>query len=143
MAGRHPQFPLLGSFWDNKHRACHITKEGRVSVDDCFYVFYLFHHYLVTHGANIFVLLLCSTTFVAAQDPHAQPPDVGRVVRVIHTTCGVPVACSTTHRWSADDGLCCVDDTYGPVVSGGHHVPPSMWENHSDAAGRRHDPWSL
>jgi hypothetical protein len=40
MAGRHPQFPLLESFWDNKHRACRITEEGRVSVDDCFYVFY-------------------------------------------------------------------------------------------------------
>jgi hypothetical protein len=40
MEGRHPQFPLLESFWDNKHRACLITEEGAVSVDDWFYVFY-------------------------------------------------------------------------------------------------------
>jgi hypothetical protein len=40
MAGRHPQFPLLESFWDNKHRARLITKEGAASVDDWFYVFY-------------------------------------------------------------------------------------------------------
>jgi hypothetical protein len=40
MADRHPQFPLLESFWDNKHRARLIAKEGWVSVDDCLYVFY-------------------------------------------------------------------------------------------------------
>jgi hypothetical protein len=65
MAGMHPQSPLLESFWDNKHRARLIMEEGRVSVDDCFYVFYLFHYYVVAHGANIFVLLLCSTAFAA------------------------------------------------------------------------------
>jgi hypothetical protein len=40
MADRHPQFPLFGSFWDNKHRAHLIAEEGRVSVDDCLYAFY-------------------------------------------------------------------------------------------------------
>jgi hypothetical protein len=30
--------------------------------------------FLLAHGTNIFVLLLCSTAFEAAQDPHAQPP---------------------------------------------------------------------
>jgi hypothetical protein len=54
MAIRHPQFPLLKSFWDNKHRTRLIMEAGRVSVDDCFYVFYLFCHYAVVHGANIF-----------------------------------------------------------------------------------------
>jgi hypothetical protein len=40
MVGRHPQFPLLESFWDKKHRACLIIEEGWVSVDDCLYVLY-------------------------------------------------------------------------------------------------------
>jgi hypothetical protein len=40
MADRHPQYPLLESFWDNKHRARVIVEEGRVSGNDCFYVFY-------------------------------------------------------------------------------------------------------
>jgi hypothetical protein len=142
MAGRHPQFPLLESFWDNKHRARLITEEERVSVDDCFYVFYLFRHYVVAHGANIFVLLLCSTTFAAAQDPHAQTPNMGRVVRVVHTVCEVPIACSATHRRSNGDGLHRVDDTCGPVASGDTYVPPSMWGDHGDVARRRHDPWS-
>jgi hypothetical protein len=39
------------------------------------------------HG-DIFVLLLCSTAFVATQDPHAQLPDVGRAVRAVHMVCG-------------------------------------------------------
>jgi hypothetical protein len=40
MADRHPQSPLLDSFWDNKHRARLIVEEGAVSVDDWFYVFH-------------------------------------------------------------------------------------------------------
>jgi hypothetical protein len=32
MAGRHPQFPLLESYWDNNHRACLIAEQGAVSV---------------------------------------------------------------------------------------------------------------
>jgi hypothetical protein len=40
MAGRHPQFPLLDSFWNNKHRTRLIAEEGMVNVDDWFYVFY-------------------------------------------------------------------------------------------------------
>jgi hypothetical protein len=40
MVDMHPQFPLLESFRDNKRRARLITEEGRVSVDDCLYVFY-------------------------------------------------------------------------------------------------------
>jgi hypothetical protein len=32
MAGRHPQFPLLESYWDNKHRARLIVEQGAVSV---------------------------------------------------------------------------------------------------------------
>jgi hypothetical protein len=40
MAGRHPQFPLLESFWDSKHQGRLIASEGRVSVDDCIYLFY-------------------------------------------------------------------------------------------------------
>jgi hypothetical protein len=71
MVGRNPQFPLLESFWNNKHRAHLIAEEGWVSVDDCFYVFYLFRHYFVMHGANIFVILLCSIVFAVAQYPHA------------------------------------------------------------------------
>jgi hypothetical protein len=30
MAGRHTQFPLLESFWDNKHQARLITEERQV-----------------------------------------------------------------------------------------------------------------
>jgi hypothetical protein len=77
MAGRHPQFSLLESFWDNKHRERLIVEEGRVSVDNCFYVFYYFCHYVVAYGANIFVLLLCATVLAATQDLHTQPHDVG------------------------------------------------------------------
>jgi hypothetical protein len=33
MACRHPQFSLLESFWNNKHRAYLIAEERRVSVD--------------------------------------------------------------------------------------------------------------
>jgi hypothetical protein len=40
MVGRHPQFSLLESFWNNKHQTRLIMKERRVSVNDCFYVFY-------------------------------------------------------------------------------------------------------
>jgi hypothetical protein len=32
MADRHPQFPLLESYWDNKHGARLIAKHGAVSV---------------------------------------------------------------------------------------------------------------
>jgi hypothetical protein len=76
MAGRHPQFPLLKSFWDSKHRACLIA-EGRVSVDSFLYVFYYFCEYVLAVGANIFALLLCSTPIAPTQDPHAQPPNMG------------------------------------------------------------------
>jgi hypothetical protein len=79
---------------------------------------------------------------VPAQDPHAQPPDMGRAVHAIHTPCGVPAACSPHHRWSADDGLHRVDDTCGPVASGDPHIPPSVCGDHSGTAGHRHDPWS-
>jgi hypothetical protein len=40
MADMHPQFLMLKSYWNNKHRARIIAEEGRVSVDDCFNVFY-------------------------------------------------------------------------------------------------------
>jgi hypothetical protein len=78
MTDRHPQFPLPESFWDYKHRARLIAEEGRVSVDYCLYVFYWFREYVLAVGTNIFVLLLCFTAIVPAQDPHAWPPDVGR-----------------------------------------------------------------
>jgi hypothetical protein len=142
MADRHPQLSLLESFWDNKHRSRLIVEEGWVSVDDCFYVFYLFCHYVVAHGANIFLLLLCSRTFAAAQDPLAQPPDMGRAVHTVHTACGVPIACSATHRRSANDGLHHIDGTCVSMVSEDPHVPPSVWGDHGDAVGHRHDPWS-
>jgi hypothetical protein len=32
MVDRHAQFPLLESYWDNKHRACLIAEQGAVSV---------------------------------------------------------------------------------------------------------------
>jgi hypothetical protein len=32
MMDRHPQFPLLESYWDNKHRARLIAEQGAVSV---------------------------------------------------------------------------------------------------------------
>jgi hypothetical protein len=67
---------------------------------------------------------------------------MGPVIRDIHMTCRVPTACSPHHRRSADDGLRCVDSTYGPVASGDPHVPPSVWGDHSDVVGRCHDPWS-
>jgi hypothetical protein len=47
MVDMHPQFPLLESFRDNKRRARLITEEGRVSVDDCLYVFYWFREYVL------------------------------------------------------------------------------------------------
>jgi hypothetical protein len=40
MAGRHPQFPLLESFWDNMHRVRLIAEDREVSVDNSFYIFY-------------------------------------------------------------------------------------------------------
>jgi hypothetical protein len=58
----------------------------------------------LAHGANIFLLLLCSTASEAADDPHAQPPRVGRAVRAIHTLCGVPPACSAHQSRSATNG---------------------------------------
>jgi hypothetical protein len=91
---------------------------------------------------NIFISLLCYTTTLAAQDPYAQLPVVGRAVRAIHTTCRVPAACSSRAQPSADDGLHRVDDTCRLVASGDPHIPPSVWGDHGDAAGCRHDPWS-
>jgi hypothetical protein len=38
--GRHRQYPLLESFWDNKHQTRVIVEGRQVSVDDYFYVFY-------------------------------------------------------------------------------------------------------
>jgi hypothetical protein len=40
MVYRHPKFPLLEAYWDNKHQACHIVEQGAVSVHVWFYVFY-------------------------------------------------------------------------------------------------------
>jgi hypothetical protein len=37
MADRHPQFPLLESYWDNKHRGHLIAEDGEVSVVYYFY----------------------------------------------------------------------------------------------------------
>jgi hypothetical protein len=54
--------------------------------------------------------------------------------------CGVPIACSATHRRSADDGLHHIDDTCVSMVSEDPHVPPSVWGDHGDAVGHRHDP---
>jgi hypothetical protein len=45
-AGRHPQYPLLESFWDNKHRARVIAEDRWVSVDDYFCVFIDFFNML-------------------------------------------------------------------------------------------------
>jgi hypothetical protein len=50
MVGRNPQFPLLESFWNNKHRAHLIAEEGWVSVGDCFYVFTYFVIILLCMG---------------------------------------------------------------------------------------------
>jgi hypothetical protein len=85
-----------------------------------------FVNMLCSPGYN-FVLLLCCIAISPAQDPHPQPPHVGREVRVIHTVCGVPTACSARHRQYADDGLCRVDGTCGSVASEDTHVPPSEW----------------
>jgi hypothetical protein len=93
-------------------------------------------------GLIFFLLLLCLRAFEAAEDPNTQPPDVGRAVRAVHMSCGVPTACLAHQSRSAIDGHRRVDDTHGPVVSGDPHVPPSIWRDHDDAAGRRHDPWS-
>jgi hypothetical protein len=92
--------------------------------------------------ANIFISLLCYTSTLAAQDPYAQPPIVGRAVCDVHAACRVPAACSYRVRPSTDDGLHRIDGTCRPVVSGDPHVPPSVWRDHGDAAGRRHDPQS-
>jgi hypothetical protein len=92
--------------------------------------------------ANIFISLLYYTMTLTAQDPYTQPPVVGRAVRAIHTMCQVPAACSYRVWPSADDGLRRVDDTYRPVASGDPHIPPSVWGDHGDTAGRRHDPRS-
>jgi hypothetical protein len=91
---------------------------------------------------DIFVLLLCSTVTVPTQDPHAQPPNMRRVVRAIRTPCRVPAACSPRHRRSANDGLCRIDGTCGLVAFGDPHVPPFTWGDHGDAAACHHDPWS-
>jgi hypothetical protein len=40
MVGKHPQYPVLVSFCDNKHRARVITDERLVSVNNYVYVFY-------------------------------------------------------------------------------------------------------
>jgi hypothetical protein len=69
-------------------------------------------------------------------------PIMGRAVHTVHTACRVSTACSYCVRSSADDGLRRVDNTCRPVVSGDPHVPPSVWGDHSDAAGRCHDPRS-
>jgi hypothetical protein len=90
----------------------------------------------------MFISLLCYTTTLAAQDPYAQPPVMGRAIHAIHTACRVPAACSYCVRSFADDGLCRVDDTCRPVASGDPHVPPSTWGDHGDAAGRCHGPRS-
>jgi hypothetical protein len=77
-----------------------------------------------------------------AQDPHAQPPDMRQVVRVVHMACGVPAACSAHHWRHAVDGLRCVDSTGGPVASRDPHIPLCVWRDHGDASGRHHDTWS-
>jgi hypothetical protein len=136
------QFPLLESFWDNKHRTRLIAEQAMVSVVDWFYVFYWFHYYVVVHGANIYVLLLCSTTFAPAQDLHAQPLDVWRAVRAVHMSCGVPAAFSACQPRSADDGQPLIGITHGPLVSRDPHVLPSVWRDHDDTTGRCHDSWS-
>jgi hypothetical protein len=72
MADRHPQFPFLESFWDNKHRTRLIVEEGQVSVDDFFYVFYLFRHYVVAHG--LIFLYYCARFLPLAQLLIGGPP---------------------------------------------------------------------
>jgi hypothetical protein len=67
---------------------------------------------------------------------------MGWALRAIHTACGVPTTCSAHHRRSTIYGLCCIDGTCGPVASGDPHVPTFMWQDHGDASGYRHDPWS-
>jgi hypothetical protein len=37
MTDRHPQFPLLESYWDNKHRGRLIVDDGEISVVYYFY----------------------------------------------------------------------------------------------------------
>jgi hypothetical protein len=142
MVGRHPQFPLLESFCHSKHPARLIAEEGAVTVDNWFYLFYWFLYYVVAHGANIFVLLLCSIAFAATQDMPAQPPNLGWLVGAVHTSCRVPAACSALYPRSAADGLHRVDDTCGPMVSRDPHIPPFVWQDHGDTVGRRHDRWS-
>jgi hypothetical protein len=95
----------------------------------------------VIDGANIFLLLLCCRCCTRSGYTRT-PPDVGQAVHAIHTMCEVPTACSACHRWSAIDELHRVDDTCGPVAFGAPHVPPSVWRDHDDTSGRRHDPWS-
>jgi hypothetical protein len=93
-------------------------------------------------GLILFSLSLCLMTFEASQDPHAQPLALGRAVRAVHTSCRVLAAGSARQPRFAIDGRRRIDDTHGPVVSRDPHVPPSIWRDHGDAAGRRHDPWS-
>jgi hypothetical protein len=81
----------------------------------------------------IFLLLLWSTTFEAAHDPHAQPPDVGQAVQVVHTSCRVPATCSAHHPRFAVDGRRHVDGAREPVAFGYPLVPPSIWQDHGDA----------
>jgi hypothetical protein len=76
---------------------------------------------------------------LAAQDPYAHPPVVGRAVRTVYTACRVPAACLYHVRPSADDGLRRVDGTCRPMASGDPHVPPSVWGDHGDAAERHLD----
>jgi hypothetical protein len=96
--------------------------------------------FFVAHGTSIFVLLLCLTAFETAQDPHAQPSNMGRAVHIVHTSCGVLAACLAHQPRSAADGRRHVDGTRGPVASGDPHVPPFIWRDHGDDAGHRHDP---
>jgi hypothetical protein len=66
------------------------------------------------------------TTFEAAQDLHGQPLALGRVVRAVHMSCGVPATCSAHQPQSAADGCRRIDDTRGLVAFGDPHVPPSV-----------------
>jgi hypothetical protein len=55
-------------------------------------------------------------------------------------SCEVPTACSARHPRSVVDGRRRVDGARGPVASVDPHIPPSVWQDHGDAAGHRHDP---
>jgi hypothetical protein len=86
-------------------------------------VFIYFTEFLNMLNTKFVVPLLCSIATVATQDPHAQPPDVGRAVCAVHTACGIPAPCSPRVPRSADDGLRRVDGTCGLVAHGDPHVP--------------------